>query len=142
MPSFPMSSIARRPTCFSALMVPSRAASKRSSAVVQRTKGSGSQRRWSYRDTLRVAVIRLLVDNGMELRKVRRVVAHLDPFTVGQLQDRVLVVTAGAAFTVEWGDVVGFVNGWRHADVYQLLALDTVIARVDAALEHAALAAV
>jgi DNA-binding transcriptional MerR regulator len=98
-------------------------------------KGSGSRRRYSYRDLLELKVIKSLLDAGIRLESVREAFVYLRE-NLGEDVTRVqLVISGGSAVLVRDGDgLVDVVNRYQGQGVLNLLALDGVKEQLDAAI--------
>lgn len=97
-------------------------------------KGSGSRRRYSYRDLIELKMIKTLLDAGQKLERVRAAFDYLrdlgDDLTSVQLViagDSVVLVRDGEA-------LIDVVNKYQGQGVLNLLALDGVVQQVDAAI--------
>jgi DNA-binding transcriptional MerR regulator len=97
-------------------------------------KGSGSRRRYSYRDLIELKMIKTLIDAGQRLDRVRKAFDYLrdigDDLTALQLViagDSVLLVR-------DSGELLDVVNKYQGQGVLNLLALDGVVEQVDAAI--------
>lgn len=97
-------------------------------------KGSGSRRRYSYRDLIELKLIKTLLDAGQKLERVRAAFDFLrdlgDDLTAVQLViagDSVVLVRDG-------GELLDVVNRYQGQGVLNLLALDGVVDQVDAAI--------
>src|SRR5688500_9589733 len=95
-------------------------------------KGSGSRRRYSYRDLLELKVIKSLLDAGIRLESVRDAFAYLRQH-LGEDVTRVkLVISGGSAVLVRDGDeLIDVVNRYQGQGVLNLLALDGVKEQLD-----------
>ena len=97
--------------------------------------GSGSRRRYTYRDLLELKLVKTLLDNGIKLESIR------DAFNLmrDQLGDDVssakLVIAGNSALLVrENEELIDVVNRYQGQGVLNLLALDGVVEQVDAAI--------
>ena len=97
--------------------------------------GSGSRRRYTYRDLLELKLVKTLLDNGIKLESIR------DAFSLmrDQLGDDVssarLVIAGNSAVLVrENSELIDVVNRYQGQGVLNLLALDGVVEQVDAAI--------
>ncbi|MGQ0832723.1 MAG: MerR family transcriptional regulator [Microthrixaceae bacterium] len=97
-------------------------------------KGSGSRRRYSYRDLIELKLIKTLLDAGQKLERVRAAFDFLrdlgDDLTSAQL------VIAGDSVVLvrDSGELLDVVNRYQGQGVLNLLALDGVVGQVDAAI--------
>ena len=99
-------------------------------------KGSGSRRRYSYRDLIELKMIKTLIDAGQRLDRVRKAFDYLrdigDDLTAVQLViagDSVILVRDG-------GELLDVVNRYQGQGVLNFLALDGVVEQVDAAVHE------
>ena len=97
-------------------------------------KGSGSRRRYSYRDLIELKMIKTLLDAGQKLERVRAAFDYLrdlgDDLTSVQL-----VIAGDSVVLVRDGeDLIDVVNKYQGQGVLNLLALDGVVQQVDAAI--------
>jgi DNA-binding transcriptional MerR regulator len=97
-------------------------------------KGSGSRRRYSYRDLIELKMIKSLLDAGQKLERVRAAFDYLrdlgDDLTSSQL-----VIAGDSVVLVRDGeDLIDVVNRYQGQGVLNLLALDGVVEQVDAAI--------
>jgi DNA-binding transcriptional MerR regulator len=99
-------------------------------------RGSGSRRRYSYRDLVELKLIKTLLDAGQKLERVRAAFAYLrdlgDDLTAAQL-----VIAGDAVMLVRDGDeLIDVVNKHRGQGVLNFLALDGVVEQVDAGIHE------
>ena len=97
-------------------------------------KGSGSRRRYSYRDLIELKMIKTLLDAGQRLERVRQAFDYLrdlgDDLTSVQL-----VIAGDSVVLVRDGeDLIDVVNRYQGQGVLNLLALDGLVEQVDAAI--------
>jgi DNA-binding transcriptional MerR regulator len=98
-------------------------------------KGSGSRRRYSYRDLLELKVIKSLLDAGIRLESVREAFTYLRNNLGEEVTSAKLVISGGSAVLVRDGDeLVDVVNRYQGQGVLNLLALDGVKQELDAAI--------
>ncbi len=97
-------------------------------------KGSGTRRKYSYRDLIELKLIKTLLDAGQKLERVRAAFDFLrdlgDDLTAVQLViagDSVILVRDG-------GELLDVVNRYQGQGVLNFLALDGVVEQVDAAI--------
>lgn len=102
--------------------------------------GSGTQRRWSFDDCLHLAIVKALLDAGVELQRARRVLdevrAHDD------LTGAYLLLVGGHVGV--YGSVPELVNALvRRAGVSVVLPVAGLVSQLEEAItgEHARLAA-
>jgi DNA-binding transcriptional MerR regulator len=89
-------------------------------------QGSGSRRRYSYRDLLELKVIKQLLDAGIKLESVREVFAYLQEHLGEDVTSANLVINGRSSVVVATGDEL--------VDVFNVLALGGVKSEVDAAI--------
>jgi DNA-binding transcriptional MerR regulator len=97
-------------------------------------KGSGSRRRYSYRDLIELKMIKTLLDAGQKLERVRAAFDYLR--NLGDDLTSVQLVIAGDSVVLvrEGQDLIDVVNRYQGQGVLNLLALDGVVQQVDAAI--------
>ena len=97
-------------------------------------KGSGSRRRYSYRDLIELKMIKTLIDAGQRLDRVRKAFDYLRD--LGDDLTSVQLVIAGDSVVLvrEGEDLIDVVNKYQGQGVLNLLALDGVVEQVDAAI--------
>src|SRR6185503_5211599 len=97
--------------------------------------GSGSRRRYSYRDLLELRVIKTLLDAGIRLESVREAFTYLRNNLGEEVTSAKLVISGGSAVLVRDGDeLIDVVNRYQGQGVLNLLALDGVKQELDAAI--------
>jgi DNA-binding transcriptional MerR regulator len=97
-------------------------------------KGSGSRRRYSYKDLVELKMIKALLDAGQKLERVRSAFEYLrdlgDDLTSAQL-----VIAGDSVVLVREGeDLIDVVHKYQGQGVLNLLALDGVVEQVEAAI--------
>jgi DNA-binding transcriptional MerR regulator len=96
-------------------------------------KGSGSRRRYSYRDLLELKMIKTLLDAGQRLERVRAAFQYLRAQMDGDIASVTLVIAGDSVVLVREGeDLVDVVNRYQGQGVLNLLALDGVKEQLDA----------
>ncbi len=99
-------------------------------------RGSGSRRRYSYRDLLELKVIKTLLDAGIKLESVRTAFAYLRENLGEDVASVQLVISGGSAVLVRDGaELIDVVNRYRGQGVLNFLALDDVKDQLDDAIE-------
>ncbi len=94
-------------------------------------KGSGSRRRYSYRDLLELKVIKSLLDAGIKLESVREVFAYLQENLGEDVTTANLVIQGNQAVLVrDGGELIDLVQ--KGQGVLNVLALANVVTDVDA----------
>jgi DNA-binding transcriptional MerR regulator len=98
-------------------------------------KGSGQRRRYSYRDLVQLKVIRRLLDAGIGLVKIRRVVAFLGTQLGEDLASASLIVNSSESLLVHHdGELV---DALRHGQgVFSVVALGALSAELDGAISE------
>jgi len=99
-------------------------------------RGSGTRRRYSYRDLLELKVIKTLLDAGIKLESVRSAFSYLRENLGEDVASARLVISGSAAVLVRDGaELIDVVNRTRGQGVLNLLALDDVKDELDNAIE-------
>jgi DNA-binding transcriptional MerR regulator len=99
-------------------------------------QGSGSRRRYSYRNLLELKVVKTLLDAGIKLESVRGAFDYLRENLGEDVASAQLVITGSSAVLVRDGqELIDVVNRTRGQGVLNLLALDDVRSQVDDAIE-------
>ena len=97
--------------------------------------GSGSRRKYSYRDLIELKVIKTLIDAGIKLESVRSAFDYLRRNLGEDIASAQLVIAGGSAILVRDGsELIDVVNRFRGQGVLNLLALDGVKDELDAAI--------
>ena len=98
-------------------------------------KGSGSRRRYSYRDLLELKLVKTLLDDGIKLESIRAAFGYLRDQLGEDLSTAKLVIVGNSAVLVRENDeLIDVVNRHQGQGVLNLLALDGVQSQVDAAI--------
>ena len=97
-------------------------------------KGSGSRRRYSYKDLVELKMIKTLLDAGQKLERVRAAFEYLrdigDDLSAAQL-----VIAGDSVILVRNGDeLIDVVNKHRGQGVLNFLDVDGVVEQVEAAI--------
>jgi DNA-binding transcriptional MerR regulator len=96
-------------------------------------KGSGSRRRYSYRDLLELKMIKTLLDAGQRLERVRAAFEYLRAQVGDEVTSVTLVIAGDSVVLVRDGeDLIDVVNRYQGQGVLNLLALDGVKEQLDA----------
>jgi DNA-binding transcriptional MerR regulator len=96
-------------------------------------RGSGSQRRYSYRDLVELKVIKSLLDAGVSLQSARVAIEYLRSNLDGDLSAARLVLNGPASVLVRSdGELVDLMR--RGQGVFSVVALDGVTEQLDAAI--------
>lgn len=97
--------------------------------------GSGSRRRYSYRNLIELKLVKTLLDNGIKLESIRGAFGYLRDHLGEDLTTTKLVIAGNSAVLVRENDeLVDVVNRYQGQGVLNLLALDGVQSQVDAAI--------
>jgi DNA-binding transcriptional MerR regulator len=96
-------------------------------------RGSGSQRRYSYRDLVDLKVIKSLLDAGVSLQSARRAVEYLRSNLGEDLSSARLVLNGPGSVLVRGdGELVDLMR--KGQGVFSIVALDGVKEELDAAI--------
>jgi len=99
------------------------------------TAGSGSRRRFSYRDLLELKMIKTLLDNGVKLENIRQAFAYVRDELGEDLSSAKLVLTGSDAVLVRENDeLIDVMTRYKGQGVLNVLDLDTVKEEVDSAI--------
>jgi DNA-binding transcriptional MerR regulator len=97
--------------------------------------GSGSRRRYSYRNLLELKLVKTLLDNGIKLESIREGFTYLRNQLGEDVSTAKLVIAGTSAVLVrENYELIDVVNRYQGQGVLNLLALDGVKEQVDAAI--------
>jgi DNA-binding transcriptional MerR regulator len=97
--------------------------------------GSGSRRRYTYRDLLELKLVKTLLDNGIKLESIREAFGYLREQLGDDVASAKLVIAGNSAILVrENAELIDVVNRYQGQGVLNLLALDGVVEQVDAAV--------
>jgi DNA-binding transcriptional MerR regulator len=91
--------------------------------------GSGSRRRYSYRDLLELRMIKKLLDAGVRLETVRDVFAYLRREIEGDISSAHVVIDGSTVLLCEGDELIDVVR--RGQGVLQLLPVATVKSDID-----------
>ncbi len=99
-------------------------------------QGSGTRRRYSYRNLLELKLVKTLLDNGIKLESIREAFSYLRDQLGEDVTAAKLVIAGNSAVLVrESDDLVDIVNRYQGQGVLNLLALGGVKEQVDNAIE-------
>lgn len=94
-------------------------------------KGSGTRRKYSYRDLLELKVIKSLLDAGIKLESVREVFSYLQDNLGEDVASANLVIQGNQAVLVrDGGELIDLVQ--KGQGVLNVLALSNVVDDIDA----------
>jgi DNA-binding transcriptional MerR regulator len=95
--------------------------------------GSGSKRRYSYRDILEVKVVKSLLDAGVALARARQAVECLRDGLGVDLATASLVLTSSqSVLAVSNGELVDLLRGGQG--VFNIVPMSSVVAEIDGQL--------
>lgn len=96
-------------------------------------KGSGTQRRYSYRDLLELKVIKSLLDAGLSLQQARRAVEYVRDNLGEDISSASLVVNGSGSVVVRTdGELVDLLR--QGQGVFSVMGLGDVKKEIDAAI--------
>ena len=94
--------------------------------------GSGSRRRYSYKDLLELKVIKTLLDAGIKLESVREVFAYLREHVTTDIASAHLVINGNSVVLAHGNELIDVLN--KGQGVLNVLSLAGVKDEVDAQL--------
>lgn len=94
--------------------------------------GSGSRRRYSYRDLLELKMIKTLLDAGIRLESVRHVFEYLRTHLRGDITSAHVVISGDTVVLCDGDELIDVVRGGQG--VLNVLALSNIKDDVDAQL--------
>jgi DNA-binding transcriptional MerR regulator len=97
-------------------------------------KGSGSRRRYSYRDLLELKVVKTLLDAGIKLESVRTAFLYLRESLGEEIVSVQLVISGGSAVLVRDGGELVDVLKQGQGVLTSVLSIDGVQRELDAAI--------
>ncbi|MBK6858322.1 MAG: MerR family transcriptional regulator [Microthrixaceae bacterium] len=98
--------------------------------------GSGSRRRYSYRDLLELKVVKTLLDNGIKLESVRQAFTYLRDQLGEDVASAQLIISGGSAILVRDDNELIDVLKQGQTVMTSVLSLGTVQREVDDAIVH------
>jgi DNA-binding transcriptional MerR regulator len=101
---------------------------------VSDASGSGTRRRYSYKDLLELKVIKRLLDAGIRLESIREAFEYLRESLGEDVVSAHLVISGNSAVLVREGELVDVVNRYQGQGVLNLLPMDGVLQELDAAV--------
>jgi DNA-binding transcriptional MerR regulator len=97
--------------------------------------GSGSRRRYSYRDLIELRLIKTLLDNGIKLENVRQAFHYIRDQLGEDLSSAKLVLSGSSAVLVrENNELIDVVSKYKGQGVLNFLDLEDVTKEVDTAI--------
>lgn len=97
-------------------------------------KGSGSRRRYSYRDLIELKLVKSLLDAGQKLERVRAAFDYLRELGDDLSAAQIVIAGDSVVLVREGESLIDVVNRYQGQGVLNLLALDGVVEQVDAAI--------
>jgi DNA-binding transcriptional MerR regulator len=98
-------------------------------------RGSGSRRKYSYRNLLELKLVKTMLDSGIKLESVREGFAYLRETLGQEVASARLVIADGAATLVtDDAQMVDVINRFHGQGVLNLIDLDGLKGQVDAAV--------
>ena len=101
---------------------------------VSDASGSGTRRRYSYKDLLELKVIKRLLDAGIRLESIRDAFEYLRERLGEDVVSAHLVISGTSAVLVREGELVDVVNRYQGQGVLNLLPMDGVLRELDDAV--------
>jgi len=96
-------------------------------------RGSGTQRRYSYRDLVRLKVIKKLLDSGVKLQAARKAIEYIRGDLGDDWASASLVISGGNSVLVRTGD--DLVDVVRHGQgVLNIVSLGQVVDELQASI--------
>ena len=103
------------------------------SPSIEKGEGSGSRRRYSYKDLLELRVIKNLIDGGIKVEKIREIFEYLKENLDQDVTKVNLVISGNKTVLVKSGDeLIDILQ--RGQGVLNILPLATVKEEVDSAI--------
>ena len=96
--------------------------------------GSGTRRKYSYKNLLELKVIKRLLDAGIKLESIRDAFDYLREQLGEDVASAHLVISGSSAVLVREGELVDVVNRYQGQGVLNLLPMDGVLEELDAAV--------
>jgi len=98
--------------------------------------GSGTRRRYSYKDLLELKVIKRLLDAGIKLESIREAFDYLRESLGEDVASAHLVIDGTSAVLVRGSELIDVVNRYQGQGVLNLLPMDGVVSELDAAVRE------
>lgn len=103
------------------------------SPSIQKGEGSGSRRRYSYKDLLELRVIKNLIDGGIKVEKIRKIFEYLKENLDQDVTKVNLVISGNKTVLVKSGDeLIDILQ--QGQGVLNILPLATVKEEIDSAI--------
>ena len=97
-------------------------------------KGSGSRRKYSYKDLVELKMIKALLDAGQKLERVRAAFEYLRDLGDDLASAQLVIAGESVVLVREGENLIDVVNKYQGQGVLNLLALDGVVEQVEAAI--------
>ncbi len=97
-------------------------------------KGSGSRRKYSYRDLIELKLVKTLLDAGQKLERIRGAFDFLRDLGDDLTSVRLVIAGDSVLLVRDGGELLDVVNRYQGQGVLNFLALDGVVDQVDAAI--------
>jgi DNA-binding transcriptional MerR regulator len=97
--------------------------------------GSGTRRRYSYKDLLELKVIKRLLDAGIKLESIREAFVYLRERLGEDVASAHLVIDGTSAVLVRGTELIDVVNRYQGQGVLNLLPMDGVVEELDTAVQ-------
>ena len=97
--------------------------------------GSGTRRRYSYKDLLELKVIKRLLDAGIKLESIREAFEYLRERLGEDVASAHLVIDGTSAVLVRGNELIDVVNRYQGQGVLNLLPMDGVVEELDSAVQ-------
>ena len=97
-------------------------------------KGSGSRRRYSYKDLVELKMIKTLLDAGQKLERVRAAFQYIRDLGDDLASAQLVIAGESVVLVREGENLIDVVNKYQGQGVLNLLALDGVVEQVEAAI--------
>jgi DNA-binding transcriptional MerR regulator len=97
--------------------------------------GSGTRRRYSYKDLVELKVIKRLLDAGIKLESIREAFEYLRERLGEDVASAHLVIDGTSAVLVRGNELIDVVNRYQGQGVLNLLPMDGVIEELDSAVQ-------
>jgi len=94
-------------------------------------RGSGTQRRYSYQDLVRLKVVKSLLDAGIKLESVRKAFAYMREHMDTDIAAAHLVLSGGDVMICDGGELVDVMNRAGQGVLVNVLALGGVKSSLD-----------